>query len=33
MYQYPLRDALRRLLAAGRPIPEFGQAIRILPGI
>lgn len=32
-YQYPLREARRRLLAAGRPIPDFGQVIRILPGI
>ena len=32
-YQYPLREALRRLLAAGRPVPDFGQAIKILPGI
>ena len=32
-YQYPLHEARRRLLAAGRPIPDFGQAIRILPGI
>jgi hypothetical protein len=32
-YQYPLREARRRLLAAGRPIPDFGQGIRILPGI
>jgi hypothetical protein len=32
-YQYPLPEARRRLLAAGRPIPDFGQAIRILPGI
>jgi hypothetical protein len=32
-HQYPLREALRRLLAAGRPVPEFGQAIKILPGI
>lgn len=32
-YQYPLREARRRLLAASRPIPDFGQAIRILPGI
>jgi hypothetical protein len=31
-YQYPPGEALRRLLAAGRPIPGFGQAIRILPG-
>lgn len=30
---YPLREALVRLLAAGRPLPEFGQALRILPGI
>jgi hypothetical protein len=30
---YPLREALARLLAAGRPLPEFGQALRILPGI
>lgn len=30
---YPLREALVRLLEAGRPIPEFGQALRILPGI
>jgi len=28
-----VRDALRKLLAAGRPIPDFGQALRILPGI
>jgi Subtilase family len=32
-YQYPYREALGRLLAAGRPIPEFGQALKILPGI
>jgi hypothetical protein len=31
-YGYPLRDALRVLLAAGRPVPQFGQALRILPG-
>jgi hypothetical protein len=30
---YPLREALRRLLAAGQPLPGFGQALRILPGI
>jgi Subtilase family len=30
---YSFRDALRRLLAAGRPTPEFGQAVKILPGI
>jgi Subtilase family len=30
---YPLREALRRLLAAGQPIPEFGQALKILPGV
>jgi Subtilase family len=29
----PLRDTLRRLLAAGRPIPDFGQSLTILPGI
>jgi subtilisin family serine protease len=29
----PLRDTLRRLLAAGRPIPDFGQSLKILPGI
>jgi len=36
LYQYEgigLRKALRRLLAAGRPIPDFGQALKILPGI
>jgi hypothetical protein len=32
-YEYPLREALGRLLAAGRPIPDFGQALKILPGI
>lgn len=30
---YPLDEALRRLLAAARPIPEFGRAVKILPGI
>ena len=30
---YPLREALRRLLAAGQPLPGFGQALRILPSI
>jgi hypothetical protein len=29
----PLRETLRVLLAAGRPIPDFGQAVKILPGI
>jgi hypothetical protein len=29
----PLGDTLRRLLAAGRPIPDFGQSLKILPGI
>jgi subtilisin family serine protease len=29
----PLGDTLRRLLAAGRPIPDFGYALKILPGI
>lgn len=32
-YEFPLREALGRLLAAGRPIPEFGQALNILPGV
>jgi hypothetical protein len=32
-YGYPLREALRRLLAAGRATPDFGQALRILPAI
>jgi len=31
--QYPYREALRRLLAAGRPLPGFGQALKILHGI
>jgi len=30
---YPLREALRRLLEAGQPIPQFGRALKILPGI
>jgi hypothetical protein len=30
---YPLREALEVLLAAGLPIPGFGQALKILPGI
>lgn len=30
---YPVDEALRRLLRAGRPIPQFGRAIKILPGI
>jgi len=30
--RYPLREALRRLLAGGRAIPGFGQALKILPG-
>jgi Subtilase family len=29
----PLREALRKVLAAGRPIPDFGQALKILPGL
>jgi hypothetical protein len=29
----PVHEALVRLLRAGRPIPEYGQAIRILPGL
>jgi hypothetical protein len=32
-YQYSFRGALDALLAAGRPIPGFGQALKILPGI
>jgi len=32
-YGYPLREALRQLLAAGRATPYFGQALRILPAI
>jgi hypothetical protein len=32
-YDFPLREALGRLLAAGTPIPDFGQALNILPGI
>jgi hypothetical protein len=32
-YQYPYHEALRRLLAAGRPVPGCGQALKILPGI
>lgn len=32
-YGYPLREALRRLLAAGRATPDFGQALRILPAV
>jgi len=30
---YPLREALQTLLAAGLPVPEYGQALKILPGI
>jgi len=30
---YPLREALQTLLAAGLPVPEHGQALKILPGI
>ena len=29
----PLGVTLRRLLGAGRPMPDFGQALKILPGI
>jgi len=32
-YGYPLREALGRLLAAGRATPYCGQALRILPAI
>jgi hypothetical protein len=31
--ELPMRAALETLLAAGQPIPEFGQALRVLPGI
>jgi subtilisin family serine protease len=31
-YGYPLREALGRLLAAGQPVPGYGQALKILPG-
>jgi hypothetical protein len=30
---YPLHEALRKLLEAGQPIPQFGRALKILPGI
>lgn len=30
---YSLGEARQRLLAAGRPLPGFGQALKILPGI
>ena len=29
----PLGDTLRRLLGASRPIPDFGHALKILPGV
>jgi hypothetical protein len=32
-YGYPLREALDRLLAAGQPVPGYGQALTILPGV
>jgi subtilisin family serine protease len=32
-YGYPMREAAGRLLAAGRPVPGFGRALRILPGM
>ncbi len=32
-HEYPLREALVRLLSAGRPMPDFGRALKILPGI
>ena len=31
-YGYPLQEALARLLAAGQPVPGYGQALKILPG-
>lgn len=30
--EFPLREALYRLLRAGRPVPQFGRAVKILPG-
>jgi len=32
-YGYSLREALDRLLAAGQPVPGYGQALKILPGV
>jgi hypothetical protein len=32
-HAYAVRDALGALLAAGTPVPGFGQAMRVLPGI
>jgi hypothetical protein len=32
-YGYPVREALDRLLAAGQPVPGYGQALTILPGV
>ena len=32
-YGYPLREALSRLLDAGQPVPGYGQALKILPGV
>jgi hypothetical protein len=32
-YGYPLREALDRLLDAGQPVPGYGQALKILPGV
>jgi hypothetical protein len=31
-YGYPPREALDRLMAAGQPLPGYGQALKILPG-
>jgi Subtilase family len=32
-HDYSLREGLVTLLAAGRPLPQFGQALKILPGM
>lgn len=32
-YGYPLREALDQLLDAGQPVPGYGQALKILPGV
>jgi hypothetical protein len=32
-YRYSAREALDRLLAAGQPVPDYGQALKILPGV
>jgi Subtilase family len=32
-YGYSPREALDQLLAAGRPVPGYGQALKVLPGV